>query len=653
MNKILNVLILLMLPITFSAQTARKPSPSRATKEELAFKPTTTIKSLSVIKTQAEFDSLGRVYNQNTPYALPHIMFIIDRKNKNKIYYINSKLYTFHKDFVNANYLSLERGEEFFRNNYINANRQFIIGTLAYQIPLKKWTYEFWEGDLIPAELIKQTSEIINKSFFQPVAYKPNSIKQEDDSAKLGISRILESEISAGQEYVALNPARGIGRIHVIEKLDDTVEIGYNEILVLKEVPIALPPVMGIIMAQPSTPLSHINLLAKGWGIPNAYIKNADALFKDLDGTWVEFETKLNNYTIKHADKKTLDEYDADQKKKGLVVKSPPSNLNVKKLALLAEFSKKDSIIYGAKAANLAEVKNAKIPNVIVPNGFAVPFYYYDKFMSDNGFDDEAAGYLYDNNFVHNPRIRRKMLEDFRAKIQKGKFDEKLKAEILKKWKAELGGKPVYARSSSNSEDLPNFSGAGIYTSVKNIVEDEKLIEGIKTVWASMWNFEAYEARERNLINHADVYMAVLVQLGVNMDNGGVMITQDPFDKNNKGSVYISATFGHNLSVTGGDGELKKKPIPEQILFSPRSNSVQVLTRSDQDTMFVADPNGGLKEVPFSPDRRVLTNEKARALVKSALSIKRIFGNKEQDIEWGYMNGQIFILQARPMVGSK
>ena len=36
--------------------------------------------------------------------------------------------------------------------------------------------------------------------------------------------------------------------------------------------------------SQPSTPLSHINLLAKGWGIPNAYIKNAKELLKQYDG---------------------------------------------------------------------------------------------------------------------------------------------------------------------------------------------------------------------------------------------------------------------------------------------------------------------------------------------------------------------------------
>src|SRR6185295_2851100 len=137
---------------------------------------------------------------------------------------------------------------------------------------------------------IKLTYEIVNKSFFTPVAFKPNSVRQDDVSASItGIQRVLQSDISKEQEYQALNVAKGLGRIHIIPKLDDHVEIGFNEIIVLNEVPVQLPPVAGIITTLPSTPLSHINLLAKGKGIPNAYIKNAQQLFKEYDGWWVSF----------------------------------------------------------------------------------------------------------------------------------------------------------------------------------------------------------------------------------------------------------------------------------------------------------------------------------------------------------------------------
>src|SRR5215210_4486887 len=102
----------------------------------------TTERSRPALRSRAEFDKLARVYTDQ-PYALPHVIFVIDRKDRDRVYYVNSRRYLFHKDFVNGTYLSLERGEEFFKNNYLNPNRRFILGTLAWQAPVKRYTFEF------------------------------------------------------------------------------------------------------------------------------------------------------------------------------------------------------------------------------------------------------------------------------------------------------------------------------------------------------------------------------------------------------------------------------------------------------------------------------------------------------------------------------
>src|SRR5260370_33115373 len=100
------------------------------------------------------------------------------------------------------------------------------MGTVAYQHPVKRWTFEFWEGDLIPPDQIKLTYDIVNKSFFAPVAFKPNSIRQDQVSVGLeGVQRVMQSDISREQEYQALTVATGIGRIHIIPNLDDHAEI--------------------------------------------------------------------------------------------------------------------------------------------------------------------------------------------------------------------------------------------------------------------------------------------------------------------------------------------------------------------------------------------------------------------------------------------
>ncbi|WP_352430392.1 PEP/pyruvate-binding domain-containing protein [Pyrinomonas sp.] len=599
--------------------------------------------SLSAIRSRTEFDLLARVYTDaNVP--LPHLLFVIDRQQANRIYYVNSKRYRFHRDFVNGTYLSLERGQDFFDNNYLKPNRRFILGTLAYQTPIKRWTFEFWEGDRINAELIALAAEKIQQTFFEPVAFKPNSTQQEQEAAKIaGLERISAADILREQEYQPLNVARSIGRIHIIKKLDEHTDIHFNEIVVLDEVPLHLPPVAGIIVAKPSTPLSHVNLLAKSWGVPNAYIKNATELLKEYDGWWVTFETKPDSYAIKRADLNQLDEYQRRLQARRDIM-TPRFDLTTRRLARLDEQRATDVVRYGAKSANLGEVIAARVTGVIVPRGFTIPFFYYDQFVRENGLDEKIYELLNDQRFVHDPAYRREQLAALRERFKQGRMNARLRASVLARVRREFQGKGLFVRSSTNSEDLPNFNGAGLYTTVPNVRTDEQLIDAIKTVWGSVWNFEAYEARERAGIDHSKVFMAVIIQEGINADSAGVMITTDPFNAANRDAVYISAKRGLGIKVVEG------QKIAEQVIYRPATDTVQVLTRSEEDSLLTFDERGGVKEVPITGERAVLTDELARRLARVGLALKRVFGGRDQDVEWAYMRGQLYVVQSRPYI---
>ncbi len=647
LTKILAIAIIaLALGSVSLAQMSRKPSPTREPAGAMDKRPDSKKNSLLKIASLEEFETIGRVYHRDTPYAMLHAMFVIDRKNKNTVYYVNSQRFRFHKDFLYATGLAA-RGTDIYKAAYFPEDRRFIVGTIAWQKSVEKWTWELWEGDLANAEHIRTADAAINKSFFEKVYFKPNSIRQDDASANIDVDRITQDELNKNQEYLALNTGKAIGRIHIIEKLDDTVEIGDNEIVILKELPISLPPVRGIIVAKPSSPLSHINILAKGWNVPNIYIKDADKLFKEMDTWWVELDASLTNYKIKRV-------VDFDREMRPDIPKPPdqqiaPVNLKVQKLTNLRRMRRTDSIAFGSKAANLGELFAARIPGFTVPEGFSVPFYWYDKFMKSNGLDKAIVAQMDEYDFVHNPRYRRQKLEEFRARIQNGTFDEGLRKEIIARWKTDLAGKAVFVRSSSNSEDLPNFSGAGLYSSVPNVVDEKGLIEAVKKVWGSLWKFEAYEARVRNYVDQESVYMSALIQVGINMDKSGVLITKDPFDRENKNSVYISTVCGLGQNVVNNKG------IPEQTLFNPRSNAVILMTFSDQVNALTFDANGDLKEVPdkcASPTtKRILNDLQVRSLARIALGIRRAFGKKsEQDIEWGIMKGRLYIVQARPYI---
>ncbi len=642
---LLTIATFAMLSSSIDAQMSRKPTPTREPPGSMPSTPASSKDYLSKVESRNAFNSIARTYHAGTPYALPHVMFVIDRRSANKIYFLNSQKFRFHKDFLLARYL-IPRGTDVFKPVYVDTDRRFIVGTIAWQGPVEKFTWELWEGDLANGEMIKTANAVINASFFQPVFYKPNSIRQEDVSATLGLQRILQDDLNKEQAYLALNTGTAVGRVHIIDKLDDTVEIGDNEIVVLKELPLTLPPVRGVIVAKPSSPLSHINILAKGWNIPNVYIKDADKLFRDYDTYVMKLDANLTDYTFDRASQE-----DVKEKFTSPDQQVPPVDLKVTELIPLAKMRARDSIRFGSKSSNLGEMLAKKVPGVTIPDGFTVPFYWYDKFMKDNKLYDVINDLMDDNAFVHNPRVRRQKLEEFRNKIQNGKFDDSLRAEIIDRWKKQLGGKPVFVRSSSNSEDLPNFSGAGLYSSVPNVVAEDKLADAVKKVWASLWKFEAYEARVRNYVSQTDVYMSALIQLGIDMDKGGVMITKDPFDDKSKNSVYISAVCGHNSKVVDNVG------IPEQILFNPKSNSVIVMTLSQQENSLAFDPNGDLKETVdkcASAKKRVLTDLQARSLAKAAISIRAAFGGKkEQDIEWGILNNRIYIVQARPYIDKK
>lgn len=641
---ILRLLLLLSLSAASVAAQQKVPVPPKPKPKTVAPKPKIdSQRSLPALRSREDFDRMARVYTDQ-PYALPHVIFVIDRRDKNKIYYINSQRYRFHKDFVKGTYLSLENAQDFFRNNYLPANRRFILGTLAWQAPVKRYTFEHWEGDLITPELIQLTADVIKKTFFDSVAFKPNSLKQEQDSAKIaGLDRVTQDDISRGLEYQALNVSKGLGRIHIIDKLDEHVEIGSNEILVLNEVPINIPSVAGLIISKPSTPLSHINLLVKGWGVPNAYIKDANEILKEYDGWWVSFETTPDKYTIKRADKNELDEYLVRVKARKDVM-TPRFNLEERRLLDLSQQRARMADAFGSKSANLGEVARARINGISVPAGFGIPIAYYDEFVKENKLEDSIYEMMNDQKFVHDPAYRKVRLAEMRERFKAGKVNNALRELLFKKVHAEYAGKGIFVRSSSNVEDLPNFNGAGLYDTVPNVKEDEKLLEAVKTVWASLWNFEAYEARERADIDHSKAYMAVLLQEGVNADSAGVMITADPFNPDNYGAIYISAKRGLGIKVVEG------KRIPEQLLFLPRANQVKVLTRSEEDSLLTFDEAGGVKEIPISGERAVLTDAVVRKLARAASQIKSVFKGKEQDIEWVYMRGQVYIVQSRPYV---
>ena len=157
----------------------------------------------------------------------------------------------------------------------------------------------------------------------------------------------------------------------------------------------------------------------------------------------------------------------------------------------LSALKARDSRYCGVKAANLGALKSALPPAARVPDGFCVPFSQYEAFMRRLQVAQKIAALEQRHDFQTDANARREALAALRAEIAGAEPDAALAQSWLAQWNSQLKGQGVFVRSSSNSEDLPGFSGAGLYTTVPNVTQAEALARAVQTVWASVYNFEA------------------------------------------------------------------------------------------------------------------------------------------------------------------
>jgi phosphoenolpyruvate synthase/pyruvate phosphate dikinase len=307
----------------------------------------------------------------------------------------------------------------------------------------------------------------------------------------------------------------------------------------------------------------------------------------------------------------------------------------------------KDVVVYGTKASNLGEIVTANLDGVRVPMGFGVPFYYYRQHLVQNHLDTKIDAMLADPQWK-DPVWRKAALEQMRKAIMDAPIDPITLDMIYKRVHLSLGGKGVFVRSSSNSEDLPGFNGAGLYDTVGNVIGEKAMGDALKYVWASIWNLRAVDEREAFGIDHKTVYMGVLVQIGVNATAAGVLVTKNLWDTTDENGFTINAKWGLGERVVQGQKS------PEQVIFDPTNDGTKIISRTDDPIRLVFDDKGGTKEIPVDPSAGViLSEERAKKLCTMVQKFIPVFTHGHPlDVEWVLEGEDFWIVQARPYVGS-
>lgn len=558
-----------------------------------------------------------------------------------QLYFINTKTHRAHMRFMAA--VGLSRG-----------GRSQMRGVLLYR-PLSKapngelgvYTFEFEPSDSYPFEMIKIAHNLLvakmpilkGRLGYCPLWGAIDIYQREQnlyDAAEFPV--YFEDDLYAGIGYLPLNPAASFGRLRLMEGQERPTP---RDIGLYKTLPNEMPRVAGIITGVRQTPLSHVNLRAIQDKVPNAFISEAwkNRKIAPLIGKYVYYKVDADGFEIREATPKEIEAHFDDLRPKKTQI--PECDLSVREIRPLDDIKFSDSLIFGVKTANVATLRGFGFPEGTVPDGFGIPFYFYDEFMKHNDFYAYVEALLKDSAFQNDYGTKVSELEKFRAHIEAGKMPAWMMNALADVQKSFPDGTSIRCRSSTNNEDLPNFSGAGLYDSFTHHPDEGHLSKSVKQVFASLWNFRAFEAREFYRINHFVTAMGVLLHPNFAGElANGVAVTDDILYQT-EGNYYLNTQVGEDL-VTNPEAQ----SVPEEILLDwSDSRNYRVVTPSNRAT----DGERILSDKHLRELRNYLgvIHSRFRALYRSGV------GNRKFAMEIEFKitgNGNLSIKQARPWI---
>ena len=305
----------------------------------------------------------------------------------------------------------------------------------------------------------------------------------------------------------------------------------------------------------------------------------------------------------------------------------------------LAAIRPDDVSLAGGKGCALARLDR---------EGFRVPFTMvvttaaYQHFVNANGLQEKILLELNRKPFAD---MRWEEIWDAALRIRSmflthplpNDLDEALQQSLA----TPFAERPAVIRSSAPQEDSAGASFAGIHESYVNVRGHAAILDHIRRVWASLWSDGALLYRQELGLTPESSAMAVLVQALIVGDFSGVAFTVSPM---HAGQSVIEAVPGLNQGLVDG------LVAPERWILDRETQAI--VSHADADrSQSVVPADQGVRVAALGDDAKQcqgLTAGNVEAVTALARRIETLFGSP-QDVEWTVLDGEITVLQARPV----
>ena len=524
---------------------------------------------LSAIQCATDFSFLMGLPLSSRYAQVDAIKLVYDLKT-NALYFINNQKYSFHYEFC-ARFLSYP-GElsEFNAVEYGHkGSRQFLPANLNYYRASDVYTLEFFSDDKITAPQIRKLYyEVAQRVFFREKLrlLSGDGVQVPDMDASRFIS---VDQLFANQRYQPMVLSTTYGYLQKVGKSDfETHAFTSRDIILTDFLPNDLPFCQGILTTDFQTPLAHINILSHNRKTPNCAYKGAwtDPRIQALAGKLVCYQVLPDTFYLTEVPLKQAQFFwDLKRKQPGRKLQC---DLRERRLLDIEKIDRTSGAIVGAKAANFGELDKIRLPDhskIPTPEGaFAIPFFYYRQHIGQHHLQGLIDGIIQSDSILNNRLLLDKSLKALRDSIVSCPLDQNLLRMVTDKMKAANGYTDFRFRSSTNAEDIPGFTGAGLYSSKTGSLTrpDKKVDHAIKKVWASLWTLRALEERMNAQIDQSNLAMGILVHRAFGTEEvNGVAITRD---------LYRAAYPAFTVNIQKGESSVvlpENQATPEQFLL--------------------------------------------------------------------------------------